>query len=138
MPKYSQPFELVLFHIINLNIKCHKGSRYPHLLNNHLFNYLNLSGLTVSSFLFETSMLSSMLICLVALCLSSSMVSMESTYNVSKNFLGLRLTMGEWMTIVGCRSGIFNDSFAKQTMYYLSDSLSPCTIDEVKLVTIVL
>jgi len=44
--KYSQPFELVLFHIMKVSIKCHKGFSYPHLLNNYLFNYLNLVGLT--------------------------------------------------------------------------------------------
>ena len=43
--KYSQPLELVLFHIINPSIKCHKGSHYPHLLN----NYLKFSGLTGST-----------------------------------------------------------------------------------------
>jgi len=32
--KYSQPFELVLFQVIHVKIKCHKGSRYPHLLIN--------------------------------------------------------------------------------------------------------
>ena len=47
MTKYSQPLELVLFHIIKASIKCHTGSHYPHLLNNYLFNYLNLSGLTI-------------------------------------------------------------------------------------------
>jgi len=46
MTKYSQPLELVLFHIIKACIKCHKGSQYPHLLHNYLFNYLNFSGLT--------------------------------------------------------------------------------------------
>ena len=25
--KYSQPLKLVLFHVISINIKCHKGSR---------------------------------------------------------------------------------------------------------------
>ena len=40
--KYSQPFELIIFHV---SIKCHKGSHYPHLLNNYLLNYLNFSGL---------------------------------------------------------------------------------------------
>jgi len=44
--KYSQPFELVLFHIIAFRIKCLKGSYYPHLLNNYLINYLIFSGLT--------------------------------------------------------------------------------------------
>ena len=44
--KYSQPFELVLFHVIHVSIKCHKGSHYPHLLNNYLLNYLNFLGLT--------------------------------------------------------------------------------------------
>jgi len=32
--KYSQPLELVLFHVIHVNIKCHKGSHYPSLLIN--------------------------------------------------------------------------------------------------------
>ena len=32
--KYSQPFKLVLFHIIHVKIKCYKGSHYPHLLIN--------------------------------------------------------------------------------------------------------
>ena len=32
--KYSQPLELVLFHVIQVKIKCHKGSHYPHLLIN--------------------------------------------------------------------------------------------------------
>jgi len=45
MPKNSKSLELVLFHILSPNNKCHKGSHYPHLLNNHLFNYLNFSGL---------------------------------------------------------------------------------------------
>ena len=44
--KYSQPLELILFHVIALRIKCLKGSSYPHLLNNYLINYLNFSGLT--------------------------------------------------------------------------------------------
>jgi len=44
--KYSQPLKLVFFHIIKVNIKCHKGSHYLYLLNNYLFNYLNFSGLT--------------------------------------------------------------------------------------------
>jgi len=39
--KYSQPFELVLFHVTIININCHKGFYYPHVLNNYLFNYLN-------------------------------------------------------------------------------------------------
>jgi len=43
--KYSQPFELILFHIIKAIIKYHKDSNYPQLLN----NYLNFSGLTGSS-----------------------------------------------------------------------------------------
>ena len=30
--KYSQSIELVLFHIILVRIKCHKGFHYPHLL----------------------------------------------------------------------------------------------------------
>jgi len=37
--KYSQPFELVLFHVITINIKCHKGSHNPHLLFIYLFIY---------------------------------------------------------------------------------------------------
>jgi len=49
--KYSQPFKLVLFHIIHVNIKWHKVSHYPHLLNNYLLNYLNFSGLTLTMFL---------------------------------------------------------------------------------------
>jgi len=44
--KYSQPLELVLFHITTININCHKGFYYPHLLNNYLFSCLNFSGLT--------------------------------------------------------------------------------------------
>jgi len=44
--KYSQPLELVIFHIIAIRIKSLKGSYYPHLLNNYLINYLNFSGLT--------------------------------------------------------------------------------------------
>jgi len=44
--KYSQPLELVLFHIITIRIKCLKDSYYPYLLNNYLINYLNFSGLT--------------------------------------------------------------------------------------------
>jgi len=36
--KYSQSFELVLFHILHVRIKCHKGSHYLHLLINYLFN----------------------------------------------------------------------------------------------------
>ena len=40
--KYSQPLELVLFHIIAIHIKSLKGSYYPHLFN----NYLNFLGLT--------------------------------------------------------------------------------------------
>jgi len=32
--KYSQPFKLVLFHITSINIKCHKGFHYSHLLIN--------------------------------------------------------------------------------------------------------
>ena len=35
--KYSQPFELVLFHVLHVRIKCHKGSYYPHLLIIYLF-----------------------------------------------------------------------------------------------------
>ena len=49
MTKYFQLLELVLLNIIKANIKCNKGSHYPHLLNNYLFNYLNFSGLTSSS-----------------------------------------------------------------------------------------
>ena len=41
--QYSQPLELVIFHIIAINIKCLKDSYYPHILN----NYLNFSGLIV-------------------------------------------------------------------------------------------
>jgi len=44
--KYSQPLELVLFHVTTTNIKCHKGFYYPHLLNNYLFNHLIFPGLT--------------------------------------------------------------------------------------------
>ena len=44
--KYSQPLELVLFHVMALCIKCLKGFYYPHLLNNYLINYLIFSGLT--------------------------------------------------------------------------------------------
>ena len=47
--KYSQPFELVLFHITTINIKFHKGFYYPHLLHNYLFNYLNFLGLTYNT-----------------------------------------------------------------------------------------
>jgi len=36
--KYSQPFELVLLHVITLYIKCLKGFHYPHLLNNYLIS----------------------------------------------------------------------------------------------------
>jgi len=36
--KYSQPLKLVLFHVTSINIKCQKGSSYPHLLINYLFN----------------------------------------------------------------------------------------------------
>jgi len=43
--KYSQPLELVLFHIITIHIKCLKDSYYQHILNNYLINYLNFSGL---------------------------------------------------------------------------------------------
>jgi len=38
--KYSEPLELVLFHVTSINIKCHKGSNYPHLLFNYLINFL--------------------------------------------------------------------------------------------------
>jgi len=44
--KYSQPFELVLFHIIAPCIKFFKCFYYPQLLNNYLINYLIFSGLT--------------------------------------------------------------------------------------------
>jgi len=46
MTKYSQPLELVLFLVINYNIKYNKSFHYPHLLNNYLFIYLIFSGLT--------------------------------------------------------------------------------------------
>ena len=36
--KYSQPFKWVLFHIIYVRIKYHKGSHYLHLLIIYLFN----------------------------------------------------------------------------------------------------
>jgi len=36
--KYFQPLELVLFHVICISIKYHKGSHYPHLLIINLFN----------------------------------------------------------------------------------------------------
>ena len=36
--KYSQPLELVLFHVIYVIIKFHKGYYYPHLLIIYLFN----------------------------------------------------------------------------------------------------
>ena len=49
--KYFQPFELIFFHIIRICIKCHKGSYYPHLLNNYLFNYLIFPSLTNSTFI---------------------------------------------------------------------------------------
>ena len=42
--KYSQPFELILFHVIELFIKYFKRSSYPHLLNNYLINYLIFLG----------------------------------------------------------------------------------------------
>jgi len=35
---YSQPLVLVLFHITHVRIKCHKGSHFPQLLINYLFN----------------------------------------------------------------------------------------------------
>ena len=44
--KYSQPFELVLFLVIIVWTKCHKGSITAFILNNYLFNYLIFSGLT--------------------------------------------------------------------------------------------
>jgi len=51
--KYSQPFKLVLFHIIAIHIKSLKGSYYPHLLNNYLINYLNFSSLTPSVYAWD-------------------------------------------------------------------------------------
>ena len=51
--KYSQPLELVLFHVIEIRIKSLKGFYYPHLLNNYLINYLNFLGLTLMSFIQE-------------------------------------------------------------------------------------
>jgi len=33
--KYSQPLELVLFHVTTISIKIHKGFYYPHLLTNY-------------------------------------------------------------------------------------------------------
>ena len=33
--KYSQPFELILLHVIKVNINCHKDFPYPYLLNNY-------------------------------------------------------------------------------------------------------
>ena len=30
--KYSQPFELVLVHVLQVRIKCHKGSHNQHIL----------------------------------------------------------------------------------------------------------
>ena len=42
---------IVKYHTIDIHmicIKCHKGSYYPHLLNNYLFNYLKFSGLTTA------------------------------------------------------------------------------------------
>jgi len=47
-PKYSQPLELVLFHVIPIRIKYLKCFYYPQLLNNYLINYLIFSGLTGS------------------------------------------------------------------------------------------
>jgi len=44
--KYSQPLELILFHVIQTRIKYHKCSSYPHLLINYLFNYLIFTGHT--------------------------------------------------------------------------------------------
>ena len=32
--KYSQPLELVLFHVIHVSTKCHKGSHHPPLVIN--------------------------------------------------------------------------------------------------------
>jgi len=37
--KYSQPLELILFHIIKVSINCHKGFYYPHLIK-FIFIYL--------------------------------------------------------------------------------------------------
>jgi len=39
--KYSQPFELVLFHIIVPHINCFKCFYYPQLLNNYLKQLFN-------------------------------------------------------------------------------------------------
>jgi len=36
--KYSQPLELVIFHVTSINNKCHKGSYYLYLLINYFFN----------------------------------------------------------------------------------------------------
>jgi len=47
--KYSQPLELVLFHVIVPHIKYFKGFHYSQLLNNYLNNYLIFSGLTLMS-----------------------------------------------------------------------------------------
>jgi len=49
--KYSQPLELVLFHVIQARINYHKCSPYPHLLINYLFNLLNFAGLTIRTHL---------------------------------------------------------------------------------------
>ena len=54
--KYSQPFELILFHATTINIKFHKGFYYSPLLNNYLFNYLIFLGLT-ECFTMASSML---------------------------------------------------------------------------------
>jgi len=54
--KYSQPLELVLLHIIHVRINCHKGFHHPNLLNNYLFNYLNLVGLTKDFFIMDYGM----------------------------------------------------------------------------------
>jgi len=42
--KYSQPLELVLFHVTTFRIYYLKGSLYSHLLNNYLIYYLIFSG----------------------------------------------------------------------------------------------
>ena len=61
--KYSQPIELILFHVINPSIKCHKGSHYSHLLNNYLFNYLNFLGLTITH---SIRLVSLMIMCVIS------------------------------------------------------------------------
>jgi len=52
MTKYSQPLELIPFHVINPCIKCHKVSHYPHLLN----NYLIFPGLTKLASIFSLNL----------------------------------------------------------------------------------